>query len=213
MWYCFPKKWAVKLLLTLFGASPRSPLEPKHSDAESVSLWWLIVRSLHRKRYKEAVSPKFTPTPLLVNVRDTKSWPPCLNWDNPAERHSSSKAPDWLRPLLQLHHSSASSAVQSCFPYCSQALFQRALLNPPPAWKSPGLTLSFTGKPMWDARSSLGMGFWSWTTHWPDGNEPMKCYSHAIVKTFTRRELGWDNGEREYTGRGNILDAWEVWEK
>lgn len=51
-----------------------------------ISLWWLIVRSLHKNCpwLKEAVSPKFTPTPLLVNVGDTKSWPPCFNWDNPA---------------------------------------------------------------------------------------------------------------------------------
>lgn len=171
-----------------------------------ISLWWLIVRSLHKNCpwLKEAVSPKFTPTPLLVNVGDTKSWPPCFNWDNPAGTFQLQSS--WLAETSVATASQFSfSPCPILLPSCSQALFQRALLNQPPARESLGLTMSFIGKPTWDARSSSGMGFLSWTTHWPDGNEPMKCDSHAIVKTFTRRELGGGNGEREYTEKGNTL--------
>lgn len=93
---------------------------------------------------KEAVSP-LTPMPLII-VRDTKSWLPCSIGTTLVE-HSSSRAPDWLRPLLQLQHSSVSPSAQSCGPQCSQVPFQRALLNKPPAWASQGLTAVFVGKP------------------------------------------------------------------
>lgn len=64
-------------------------------------------------------------------------------------------------------------------------------------------------------KGSVKWDFRSWDTHWPAGNEPLECCSHAIVTTFTRVELGCDTRGQEYTGRGNISDVADTarWQK
>lgn len=150
----------------------RSLLGPKHSYAGNVDLCWHMVGTLCWicPWVKEAVSPKFIPTPLLIIVGDTKSWTPCLSWDNSAgafQLHSSQLAEASVATASLL----ASPSVQCCCPHCSQALFQRAFLNKPAAWKFQGPTMWFGGKPTYDTRSSprketLRWGFGSWMTSW-----------------------------------------------
>lgn len=143
----------------------RSPLGPRHSDARSVGLWWLITGSCCQNALGwRLVHPSLHPLPgsssytVLVNVRDTKSWSSCwIGTDH--QGHSSSIAPNRQRPL-QLHHSSNSPSAQPCFPHWSQALFQRVPLTQPPACKSQSLTMCFMGTSVFDTRS-IGRGLWN----------------------------------------------------
>lgn len=128
--------------------------------------------------------------------------------------HSSPRAPNCLRSLLKLCHNPTSPSVQSCFLHCSQALFQRMILNKP-AWKYQGLTVPLLGKATCRSRSvsrkeALKWGCGSWTAHCPAGDELLECCNSVIVKTITWGELGWDTGGMEQFGSGNILDAWRI---
>ena len=139
----------------------RSPLGPRHSDARSFGLWWLITGFCCQNAFgwRGLIHPSLHPLPGsssypgLVNVRDAKSWSSC--WIGAAYLgHSSSIALNVQRPL-QLHHSSNSPSAQPCFLHCSQALFQRVPLTQSPAWKSQSLTMCFMGMSVCDTRSKV----------------------------------------------------------
>lgn len=146
---------------------------------------------------EEAVSPKFTPTPreqLRSRASQCGRWSPdrLTSAGTIHLGHSSSTAPDWLRPPLQLHHSSNSPSALSCsltaHRHCSRALLTNLL------HENLRVSYVFHGH-ICDTRSSYRKGtlkwdFRSWTTHWPASNEPLQCCSHTTVKTFTRIESG-----------------------
>lgn len=140
----------------------RSPLGPRHADARSVGLWWLITGSCCQNAlgWRRLVHPSLYPLPgsssypVLVNVRDTKSWSSC--WTGTAHQgHSSSIAPNRQRPL-QLHHSSNSPSVQSCFPH-GHRHYSREYPSLNLLHENLSLTMCFMGMSVCDTRS-IGRG-------------------------------------------------------
>lgn len=97
--------------------------------------------------------------PVLIHVGDTKSWV----WAS-LQEHSCFRAPDWLRPLLQLHHSSNSSpanpASLTAHRHCSR---EHALLNLLHENLKVSLCVSTQiGKTICDTRNSYREGTLKW---------------------------------------------------